>query len=123
VTKPNFCRQSARDRVALRCVVLFALLHCCVVAMVQLLSESEGIEGLVFVVTGGAGHVGSALCLELARRGAAEVRSFDVCTALDRLEVLRAHGIRCITGQIFVAVADAITRHFVPIFFSEGFCS
>ncbi|KAH9571208.1 hypothetical protein CY35_02G082100 [Sphagnum magellanicum] len=68
--------------------------------MVQLLSESEGIEGLVFVVTGGAGHVGSALCLELARRGAAEVRSFDVCTALDRLEVLRAHGIRCITGDV-----------------------
>ncbi len=91
--------------------------------MVQLLSESEGIEGLVFVVTGGAGHVGSALCLELARRGAAEVRSFDICTALDRLEVLRAHGISCITGQSFVAVADSITRHFFPIFFSEGFCS
>lgn len=36
-------------------------------------SENEGIENRRFVVTGGAGFVGRALCLELVRRGAAEV--------------------------------------------------
>ncbi|CAI0381527.1 unnamed protein product [Linum tenue] len=32
------------------------------------LSENEGVEGKVFVVTGGLGFVGSALCLDLVRR-------------------------------------------------------
>ncbi|RZS00263.1 hypothetical protein BHM03_00029931 [Ensete ventricosum] len=41
------------------------------------LSENEGIEGKTFVVTGGLGFVGAALCLELVRRGAVEVRSLD----------------------------------------------
>ena len=42
------------------------------------LSENEGIEGKAFVVTGGLGFVGSALCLELIRRGARLVRAFDL---------------------------------------------
>ena len=42
------------------------------------LSENEGIEGVRFVVTGGQGFVGAALCLELIRRGALEVRSLDL---------------------------------------------
>ncbi|KAL0366516.1 UNVERIFIED_CONTAM: Short-chain dehydrogenase/reductase family 42E member 1 [Sesamum radiatum] len=41
------------------------------------LSENEGIENKTFVVTGGLGFVGSALCLELVRRGARRVRAFD----------------------------------------------
>lgn len=65
--------------------------------MVQL-SENEGIEGRIFVVTGGAGHVGSLLCLELARRGAAEVRSFDLSNSRERLAMLTSHGVKCIKG-------------------------
>ncbi|XP_010686662.2 uncharacterized protein LOC104900829 [Beta vulgaris subsp. vulgaris] len=42
------------------------------------LSENEGIEGKTFVVTGGLGFVGAALCLELLRRGARQVRSLDI---------------------------------------------
>ena len=41
------------------------------------LSENEGIEGKTFVVIGGLGFVGSALCLDLLRRGASQVRSLD----------------------------------------------
>lgn len=69
--------------------------------MVQL-SENEGIEGRTFVVTGGAGHVGSFLCLELARRGAAEVRSFDLCNSQERLALLKNHGVKCIVGELNV---------------------
>lgn len=42
------------------------------------LSENEGIEGKIFVVTGGLGFVGAALCRELLRRGAHQVRSLDI---------------------------------------------
>jgi nucleoside-diphosphate-sugar epimerase len=42
------------------------------------LSANEGIEGVRFVVTGGQGFVGAALCLELLRRGAREGRSLDI---------------------------------------------
>lgn len=66
--------------------------------MVQL-SENEGIEGHTFVVTGGAGYVGSLLCLELVRRGAAEVRSFDCCKSRERLALLQEHGVKCIVGE------------------------
>lgn len=66
--------------------------------MVQL-SENEGIEGRTFVVTGGAGHVGSLLCLELARRGAGEVRSFDLCNSRERLSLLEKQGVKCIIGE------------------------
>ncbi|RLM64488.1 hypothetical protein C2845_PM16G21670 [Panicum miliaceum] len=45
------------------------------------LSANEGIEGLPFTVTGGQGFVGAALCLELLRCGAREVRSLDLRTA------------------------------------------
>jgi nucleoside-diphosphate-sugar epimerase len=42
------------------------------------LSANEGIEDLRFAVTGGQGFVGAALCLELLRRGARDVRSLDL---------------------------------------------
>lgn len=41
-------------------------------------SENEGIEGKTFVITGGLGYVGAALCLELIRRGARQVRTLDL---------------------------------------------
>lgn len=64
------------------------------------LSENEGIEGKTFVVTGGLGFVGSALCLELVRRGARQVRSFDLRTASPWSRRLEDHGVRCIQGDI-----------------------
>lgn len=76
------------------------------------LSENEGIEGRTFVVTGGAGHVGSLLCLELARRGAAEVRSLDTSTSSERLSVLREHGIKCVVGE-FVSAVSLLSRFIV----------
>nr|ATB19688.1 putative NAD(P)-binding Rossmann-fold superfamily protein [Juniperus drupacea]ATB19694.1 putative NAD(P)-binding Rossmann-fold superfamily protein [Juniperus scopulorum] len=64
------------------------------------LSENEGIEGHTFVVTGGAGFVGTALCLELMRRGADEVRSFDLRKDSPWLTTLRRNGVVCITGDV-----------------------
>lgn len=43
-------------------------------------SENEGIENNSFVVTGGLGFIGSALCVELVRRGARVVKAFDLRT-------------------------------------------
>jgi nucleoside-diphosphate-sugar epimerase len=65
------------------------------------LSENEGIEGKTFVVTGGLGFVGSALCLELIRRGAAEVRAFDLRPASPWSHVLKDKGVYCIQGFHF----------------------
>ncbi|CDP11032.1 unnamed protein product [Coffea canephora] len=42
------------------------------------LTENEGIEQKRFVVTGGAGFVGSALCLELVRRRVLSIKAFDL---------------------------------------------
>ncbi|OAY63244.1 short-chain dehydrogenase/reductase family 42E member 1 [Ananas comosus] len=64
------------------------------------LSASEGIDGNRFVVTGGLGFVGSALCLELARRGAAEVRSLDLRTSSPWSRDLHSAGVRCIQGDV-----------------------
>lgn len=62
------------------------------------LSENEGIENNTFVVTGGLGFVGSALCLELVRRGARKVRAFDLRTESPWSNDLRRHGVDCIQG-------------------------
>lgn len=64
------------------------------------LSENEGIEGNTFVVTGGLGFVGSALCLELLRRGARQVRAFDLRTTSPWSVNLRQHGVHCVQGLI-----------------------
>ncbi|KAG9456639.1 hypothetical protein H6P81_001147 [Aristolochia fimbriata] len=64
------------------------------------LSENEGIEGNVFVVTGGLGFVGAALCLELVRRGAREVRAFDLRQSSPWSLDLQNGGVRCIQGDI-----------------------
>lgn len=62
------------------------------------LSENEGVEGNTFVVTGGLGYVGAALCLELVRRGARQVRSFDLRNSSPWSDDLRNSGVRCIQG-------------------------
>ncbi|KAH9294205.1 hypothetical protein KI387_040593, partial [Taxus chinensis] len=64
------------------------------------LSESEGIEGNTFMVTGGAGFVGTVLCLELMRRGADEVRSLDLRKDSPWITTLRRNGVVCIAGDI-----------------------
>ncbi|KAL6635012.1 hypothetical protein ACP70R_027683 [Stipagrostis hirtigluma subsp. patula] len=58
------------------------------------LSANEGIEGVRFAVTGGQGFVGAALCLELLRRGAREVRSIDLRTASPWSQQLLDAGVR-----------------------------
>ncbi|XP_078444040.1 NAD(P)-binding Rossmann-fold superfamily protein [Wolffia australiana] len=64
------------------------------------LSENEGIEGCKFLVTGGLGFVGSALCLDLVRRGAAEVRSLDRRSESPWSADLLTSGVRCIQGDV-----------------------
>ncbi|KAL5778418.1 hypothetical protein ACOSP7_011344 [Xanthoceras sorbifolium] len=64
------------------------------------LSENEGIEGKTFVVTGGLGHVGSALCFELVRRGAHLVKAFDLRSTSPWSHDLRNHGVQCIQGDV-----------------------
>lgn len=67
-----------------------------------LLSEHEGIEGFSFVVTGGLSAIGAALCLELVRRGADEVRCFDSCPSSPWMAALKKSRVICITGDIKV---------------------
>lgn len=64
------------------------------------LSENEGIEGNTFLVTGGLGFVGAALCLELVRRGAAEVRSLDRRRESPWSAELRKSGVKCVQGRL-----------------------
>ncbi|CAD5320265.1 unnamed protein product [Arabidopsis thaliana] len=64
------------------------------------LSENEGVEGNTFVVTGGLGFVGAALCLELVRRGARQVRSFDLRHSSPWSDDLKNSGVRCIQGDV-----------------------
>ncbi|XP_059291895.1 uncharacterized protein LOC132045347 [Lycium ferocissimum] len=64
------------------------------------LSEEEGIENNSFVVTGGLGFVGSALCIELVRRGARLVKAFDLRTHSPFSPLLLHHGVHLIQGDI-----------------------
>ncbi|XP_062097706.1 uncharacterized protein LOC133803621 [Humulus lupulus] len=64
------------------------------------LSENEGIEGNTFVVTGGLGFVGSALCLDLLRRGARQVRAFDFRLQSNFSEDLHKRGVHFIQGDV-----------------------
>ncbi|KAM7257865.1 hypothetical protein ACFE04_008827 [Oxalis oulophora] len=66
------------------------------------LSENEGIEGYTFVVTGGLGYVGSTLCLELIRRGARQVRAFDIRSSSPWSDHLKSNGVRCFQGDIVI---------------------
>ncbi|XP_023536108.1 short-chain dehydrogenase/reductase family 42E member 1-like [Cucurbita pepo subsp. pepo] len=64
------------------------------------LSANEGIEANTFVVTGALGFVGSALCLELVRRGALQVRAFDLRPASPWSDDLKIHGVKIIQGDV-----------------------
>ncbi|XP_028784533.1 short-chain dehydrogenase/reductase family 42E member 1 [Neltuma alba] len=64
------------------------------------LSENEGIEDNTFVVTGGLGFVGSALCLELVRRGAHQVRAFDLRPSSPWSNLLNRKGVLCVQGDV-----------------------
>lgn len=64
------------------------------------LRESEGIKGNRFAVTGGLGFLGSALCRELVKRGAEEVRSLDTRSSSPWLSDLQQNGVRCIRGDV-----------------------
>ncbi|KAJ4765042.1 Short chain dehydrogenase/reductase family 42E member 1 [Rhynchospora pubera] len=72
--------------------------------------EMKGVEGRRFVVTGGMGYVGSTLCLELLRRGAAEVRCFDFRRSSPWAPLLLDAGVRCIHGD--VTCKDNVERAF-----------
>ncbi|XP_073124692.1 uncharacterized protein [Henckelia pumila] len=63
-------------------------------------SENEGIENRTFVVTGGLGFVGAALCFELVRRGARQVRAFDLRSESPWSNDLLHRGVHCIQGDI-----------------------
>lgn len=63
------------------------------------LSENEGIEGSTFAVTGGLGFVGAALCLELVRRGARQVRAIDFRSTSPWSDDLKNKGVHCIQGD------------------------
>ncbi|KAJ3694652.1 hypothetical protein LUZ60_000029 [Juncus effusus] len=58
------------------------------------------LDGKKYVVTGGMGYVGAALCLELLRRGASEVRSFDLRSSSPWSSRLLQAGVRCIQGDV-----------------------
>ncbi|KAI3938096.1 hypothetical protein MKW98_018652 [Papaver atlanticum] len=64
------------------------------------LSENEGIEGTIFLVTGGLGFVGSALCSELVRRGAREVRTLDLRSSSPWSADLNKIGVKSIQGDV-----------------------
>lgn len=79
------------------------------------LSENEGIEGKAFVVTGGLGFVGSALCLELIRRGAQEVRAFDLRQSSPWSHILKDKGVHCIQGWFWLVGSILhFSLHFRP---------
>ncbi|KAI4317056.1 hypothetical protein L6164_024967 [Bauhinia variegata] len=63
-------------------------------------SENEGIGNNTFVVTGGLGFVGSALCLELLRRGARQVRAFDTRSTSPSSNLLKNKGVRFVRGDV-----------------------
>lgn len=65
------------------------------------LSENEGIENNCFVVTGGLGYVGAALCHELVRRGARLVKAFDLRTHSPWSSQLLQNGVHIIQGRFY----------------------
>lgn len=80
------------------------------------LSENEGIEGKTFVVTGGLGFVGSALCLELLRRGARQVRAFDIRLESPWSEDLRHRGVCLIQGEfLFLSILHVCVNFWIKI--------
>ncbi|KAJ0255951.1 hypothetical protein HA466_0089870 [Hirschfeldia incana] len=62
--------------------------------------ENIGIQGKVVAVTGGLSLVGSALCLELLRRGALQVRSLDRRKTSAWSDHLKESGVHCINGDV-----------------------
>ncbi|KAI3921922.1 hypothetical protein MKX01_005611 [Papaver californicum] len=64
------------------------------------LSENKGIEGSIFLVTGGLGFVGSSLCSELIRRGAREVRTLDLRSSSPWSADLNKIGVKSIQGDV-----------------------
>jgi hypothetical protein len=91
------------------------------------LSANEGIEGVRFAVTGGQGFVGAALCLELLRRGAREVRSLDLRAVSAWSPQLLDAGVRLIQGQPpflrssssgQIAAASPVSHHGFPTLLS-----
>ncbi|KAA0064667.1 hypothetical protein IC582_015203 [Cucumis melo] len=64
------------------------------------LSANEGIEGNTFAVTGGLGFAGSSLCLDLLRRGALQVRAFDLRSVSPWSDHLKTHGVKIIQGDV-----------------------
>ncbi|CAF2065275.1 unnamed protein product [Brassica oleracea var. botrytis] len=62
--------------------------------------ENIGIQGKVVAVTGGLGFVGSAVCLELLRRGALQVRSLDCRKTSPWSDRLKESGVHCIYGDV-----------------------
>nr|VDD64641.1 unnamed protein product [Brassica oleracea] len=67
--------------------------------------ENIGIQGKVVAVTGGLGLVGSAVCLELLRRGALQVRSLDCRKTSPWSDRLKESGVHCIYGDV-VSIED-----------------
>ncbi|KAG2254484.1 hypothetical protein Bca52824_084620 [Brassica carinata] len=62
--------------------------------------ENIGIQGKVVAVTGGFGLVGSAVCRELLRRGALQVRSLDCRKTSPWSDHLNESGVHCINGDV-----------------------
>lgn len=82
------------------------------------LTENEGIEGSTFVVTGGLGFVGAALCLELVRRGARQIRAIDFRSTSPWSDDLENKGVHCIQGDILHRFGMwFLIRFFVSNFF------
>ncbi|KAF6174148.1 hypothetical protein GIB67_033680 [Kingdonia uniflora] len=68
------------------------------------LTDKVGIEGNTFLVTGGLGFVGSALCEELIRRGARKVRTLDTRTSSPWSENLKNIGVTLFQGKEMLQV-------------------
>ncbi|CAL1383588.1 unnamed protein product [Linum trigynum] len=64
------------------------------------ITTAEAIKDKVFLVTGGLGYVGSALCLELLRRGARQVRAFDLRPTSPWSKSLTNAGVQFIQGDL-----------------------
>ncbi|KAG9151281.1 hypothetical protein Leryth_002824 [Lithospermum erythrorhizon] len=74
------------------------------------LSENEGIENKSFLVTGGLGFVGSSLCIELIRRGARQVRAFDLRTQSSFSDNLKTSGVQFIQAYRCAIMVGDVSR-------------